>query len=221
MQRGVRLTTESFIDKAKLVHGEKYHYDTVVFSKTKEKVLIVCPKHGEFSQRADVHLAGHGCPKCSPFVKTSFKDFCARQQQVHGDFFTYIEESYNGLIPNMRIVCPIHGEFIKSPNNHLQGQSCPACNRDNLGLYILKCQYTDLVKIGVTSELHRRLKELPKTLSIVLWKPSANAFNIEATIHKQYNNSREDYPTYFGGSTEFFRLTDKELEQVLHYLKTV
>lgn len=90
MQRGVRLTTESFIDKAKLVHGEKYHYDTVVFSKTKEKVLIVCPKHGEFSQRADVHLAGHGCPKCSPFVKTSFKDFCARQQQVHGDFFTYI-----------------------------------------------------------------------------------------------------------------------------------
>lgn len=221
MQRGVRLTTEIFIDKAKLVHGEKYHYDTVVFSKTKEKVLIVCPKHGGFSQRADVHLSGHGCPKCSPFVKTSFKDFCARQQQVHGDFFTYIEESYNGLIPNMRIVCPIHGEFIKSPNNHLQGQGCQACDREGLGLYLLKCTDTGLVKIGVTSQLHRRLKELPKTLEVLLWLPHTSAYHIEAVLHKKYQTTRTDYPVQFGGRTEFFRLTDEELDQILQYLETV
>ena len=220
MQRGVRLTTESFIDKAKLVHGEKYHYDTVVFSKTKEKVLIVCPKHGEFSQRADVHLAGHGCPKCSPFVKTSFKDFCARQQQVHGDFFTYIEESYNGLIPNMRIVCPIHGEFIKSPNNHLQGQGCQACDREGLGLYLLKCTDTGLVKIGITNNLKQRMSSIGGKLGYLHHITVDSPRNLEKQLHKKYQAYNEFNPTVNNGGTEFFKLTDQQLYELIQYLNS-
>ena len=30
----------------------------------KEKVIIICPIHGEFLQSPDGHLRGQGCPEC-------------------------------------------------------------------------------------------------------------------------------------------------------------
>ena len=219
MQRGVRLTTKTFIEKAKAVHGDYYDYINVIFSRTKDKVQLLCPKHGEFLQRADVHLEGHGCPKCSPFVKTSFNDFCMRQNKIHNNFFSYIEDSYNGLVPKMRINCPLHGEFTKSPNNHLQGQGCPSCKgRDLLGLYLLRCTDSGLTKIGVTSSLVRRLKELPNTLEIVYWKQNNKAFELEQMLHSKYSMLRQNHPKVFGGRTEFFRLTEEELDNLVQFL---
>lgn len=59
------MTKEEFIKKAIVKHGNFYNYDKVdnlIFSK--DKVCIVCPKHGDFFQRQDIHLSGKGCPKC-------------------------------------------------------------------------------------------------------------------------------------------------------------
>ena len=30
----------------------------------RSKILIVCPRHGEFWQRAQSHILGNGCPEC-------------------------------------------------------------------------------------------------------------------------------------------------------------
>lgn len=57
-------TTESFIKKARAVHGTKYNYNLVHFTRNKDKVEIVCPIHGQFWQEANSHLQGHGCPRC-------------------------------------------------------------------------------------------------------------------------------------------------------------
>ncbi len=57
-------TTEDFIQKARLIHGEKYDYSKTVYTKRSENTTIICPKHGEFSQRAGNHLSGGGCPLC-------------------------------------------------------------------------------------------------------------------------------------------------------------
>lgn len=56
--------TEKFIQKAKEKHGDFYDYSNVDYKGSKEKVEIVCPKHGSFWQRADAHLGGKGCPQC-------------------------------------------------------------------------------------------------------------------------------------------------------------
>lgn len=58
-------TTLSFIEDAKKIHGEKYDYSKVVYINNREKVLIICLNHGEFYQKAYVHLQGAGCPQCS------------------------------------------------------------------------------------------------------------------------------------------------------------
>lgn len=57
-------TKESFIDKARKVHGNKYDYSKIEYINAKTKVCIICPKHGEFWQRPVSHLKGNCCPYC-------------------------------------------------------------------------------------------------------------------------------------------------------------
>jgi hypothetical protein len=59
------LTTDEFIEKAKLIHGDKYDYSLVDYKFRKIKINIVCKKHGEFKQTPHNHLHGAGCPKCN------------------------------------------------------------------------------------------------------------------------------------------------------------
>lgn len=60
-----RNSLENFISLAKQVHGDKYDYSKVKYINNHTEVCIVCPKHGEFWQKPNVHLLNHGCPKCS------------------------------------------------------------------------------------------------------------------------------------------------------------
>ena len=51
-----KLTTQEFIDKAKKIHGDKYGYSKVEYIKSASKVCIICSKHGEFWQIANVSI---------------------------------------------------------------------------------------------------------------------------------------------------------------------
>lgn len=57
-------TTEEFIKKARLVHGNRFEYSFVDYKGSKTKVLIICPIHGVFEQTPHNHLQGCGCPVC-------------------------------------------------------------------------------------------------------------------------------------------------------------
>ena len=58
-------TKEAFIEKAILIHNNKYSYDDVEYVDCRTPVLIKCPVHGDFEQIPYYHLQGHGCPKCA------------------------------------------------------------------------------------------------------------------------------------------------------------
>ena len=60
-----KMTTEDYVMRCIEVHGDKYDYSLVGYNDINEKVTIICPKHGEFTQIANSHLRGQGCPKCS------------------------------------------------------------------------------------------------------------------------------------------------------------
>jgi hypothetical protein len=60
-----KLTIDLFIEKARLIHGNKYDYSLVQYTNNRAKINIICPKHGIFVQVAKSHLSGAGCPKCS------------------------------------------------------------------------------------------------------------------------------------------------------------
>jgi hypothetical protein len=59
-------------------------------------------------------------------LKTT-EEFIRRAKKVHGDKYDYSKVEYKGTHTKVCIICPIHGEFFQTPNNHLHGQGCLAC----------------------------------------------------------------------------------------------
>lgn len=58
-------TNEQFIQKAKEIHGNQYDYSKVEYKNSHTKIIIVCPKHGQFEQIPDSHIRGSSCFICS------------------------------------------------------------------------------------------------------------------------------------------------------------
>lgn len=65
-----RDTLDDFIIKAHKKHDSKYIYLDSEYKNNKSTIRVVCPVHGEFSQIANDHLNGCGCPSCA---NSSFK----------------------------------------------------------------------------------------------------------------------------------------------------
>ena len=59
-----RKSFEEFVAEANTKHSNKYSYDKASYTKTGDKTIITCEKHGPFKQNVASHLTGCGCPKC-------------------------------------------------------------------------------------------------------------------------------------------------------------
>lgn len=124
----MRGTTESFIEKARKVHGDKYDYSLVDYVTSGDVVKIICKKHEVFEQIAHNHLIGRGCARCA--VKNDafdMTDFVERANAVHDNKYDYSLAIYSGYKRKMKIICREHGVFEQDPNNHLQGKGCSVC----------------------------------------------------------------------------------------------
>ena len=53
---GKQLTTENFIERSRLVHGNRYDYSLVQYAGIFRKVKIICSEHGIFEQIAGNHI---------------------------------------------------------------------------------------------------------------------------------------------------------------------
>ena len=63
--RNIVPTTKEWIEKAKIIHGDKYDYSKVNYIRSNNKVIINCKQHGEFEQTPGNHLQKKGCNKCN------------------------------------------------------------------------------------------------------------------------------------------------------------
>jgi hypothetical protein len=131
-----KLTLREFLKRARLVHGDKYDYSKITYLYESDKITIVCKKHQiEFQQSVHKHLAGQGCRKCSNEengnrCRTRVSDFIKKARAIHGDKYNYDEIEYKNNHANIKINCPIHGDFYQTPGNHIHKtnpQGCPEC----------------------------------------------------------------------------------------------
>lgn len=130
-----RLTTEEFIEKARLIHGSRYGYDRVVYVANKEKITITCPEHGDFEQRSYSHLSGCGCPKCrSAGLRLTTEEFISKARVVHGDRYDYDHVVYVRTSDKVTITCSDHGDFEQKPKDHLNGSGCAKCRDEGFRL---------------------------------------------------------------------------------------
>jgi len=126
-----RLTTEEYVAKCKLSHGDRYDYSVTTYIDDKVKVAINCRIHGVFYQRPSDHRRGFGCPTCSGNAKGTTETFIEKARKIHGDFYDYSKTLYLSLEGEVIIICPKHGEFLLKPRYHLYGTAvgCSKCRR--------------------------------------------------------------------------------------------
>ena len=136
-----KLTTQEFLEKAILVHGNRYDYSNVVYVRNRDKICIICRKHGEFLQTPNAHLNGQNCPKCRGKnssvglkekeilkLKTTTVSLIEKLKKVHGEQYDYSLVEYTGSYNKIKVICRLHGEFLISLYHHLKGSGCKICN---------------------------------------------------------------------------------------------
>ena len=133
-----KLTTEDFIIKAKLTHGDKYDYSLAIYSGVNAKIKIICKLHGEFKQSAKCHINGYNCTKCSNKYKKDTAYYINQAKIIHGELYDYTNVNYKNTNYKIEIICKIHGIFKQSAKKHLNGQGCPICKNSKGELAISK-----------------------------------------------------------------------------------
>ena len=79
------------------------------------------------------------------------EQFIKDAREVHGDKYDYSKVEYVNSKAKVCIICPIHGEFWQTPNNHLRGNNCPLCRNEKLSK---KFSLTKEKFIGLAKEVH-------------------------------------------------------------------
>ncbi len=124
--------TDTFAEKAKKIHTQKYDYSKSNYKSAQTKIEIICPEHGSFWQTPNGHLGGKGCKKCaadlaSKRYRMTDAEFIAKAQSIHGDKYDYRKVEYKLSRTKVEIICPVHGSFWQTPNSHVSGLGCDKC----------------------------------------------------------------------------------------------
>lgn len=204
-----KYTLEEFITKAREVHGDNYDYSKVVYTFIHDKVLITCPKHGDFEQRAGSHLAGYRCVKCAvEGTRLSTDVFIANAREVHGDRYDYSKVVYQGNKQKVEIICPKHGSFFQKPNAHISAKAgCRFCLESRGEMGVQKC----LDKYGINYIREYKIK--PYLYRYDFYLPDLNIFI-------EYNGIQHYKPVEtFGGEEAFLKVVenDKTKKMIVNY----
>jgi hypothetical protein len=117
----------NFIEKAKIMHKDKYDYSLVKYVNAKTKIKIICLIHGEFMISPEKHLSGGQCQKCSGKYRPTTNEFIERVKLIHKDKYNYSTVDYINSKTKINIICPLHGNFKQTPSTHILGKGCNKC----------------------------------------------------------------------------------------------
>jgi hypothetical protein len=125
-----KITTQEFIQKAKLIHGEnKYDYTSVNYINNATNITLICKKHGIFLQSPSVHIKGSGCPKCAAIKMSGIDNFKEKANLIHNGKYDYSKANYVNNSTKIDIICIEHGVFTTTPNSHLSKKiGCHKCS---------------------------------------------------------------------------------------------
>ena len=213
-------TTEEYLQLFSKVHNNKYDYQGIShIPDSKVALPIKCPVHGVFHQSANTHQQGHGCQKCQGVHKKTTQEQITDFITVHGAQYDYEQVNYINSYTNVDVKCKIHGKFSISPTNHLTGTGCPKCTYKAPDiLYLFKCTKSNLIKIGITTNVAKRLKQVGPTMVLIKDFPLHDARYYERELHCRYQEYRQANPLQCSGITEFFRLSEPQLEELICFL---
>jgi hypothetical protein len=126
------LGKERFIEKSSDIFHSYYSYNNVSYVNNNTKVLITCPKHGDFLCTPANHLKGRGCPICKSehyvgetklywLLKDAFKEE-EIYRQYRADWLSNCK-SIDFFIPNYKIAIEHQGQQHFESVEHFGGEN--------------------------------------------------------------------------------------------------
>lgn len=222
------LSQEDWINRAKQVHGNKYDYSKVVYKKAKEKVCIICSKHGEFWQTPDAHTnAKKGCPKCSREQSTLVlleysqnrnkqckESFQEKANKIHNYEYEYLEE-YKTAMEKIKVrhkLC--NHEFYITPHNHIiNREGCPICSRSKGEQQIIKILNANNINYIYQYEINIDTAINPSG------KAHIDFYLPDKKIAIEYNGIQHYQPIHFFGGQVKFNQQQQRDNYVRNYCK--
>ena len=137
-------TREKWIAMATERWEGKYNYSKVVWNGVKNKIIIICPEHGEIDMLPNDHVAKRkgntGCRHCgsqnkNKDRKVTWEQFLQRANKKFKSKYTYDASSWTEFTAEVKYTCPIHG--LKSQQGHVHlgtrenNMGCDECGREH------------------------------------------------------------------------------------------
>lgn len=120
--RGInKHSKESFVIIANKIHDYKYDYSKTEFKKITDDIVIICSKHGEFTQRANNHIhLQNGCPSCAKATQSSKPEkeiFDFIKKNYDKEIITHDRKILNGkeidiYLPDLKLGFEYHGLYF-------------------------------------------------------------------------------------------------------------
>lgn len=154
--KSYKKNNSDFIESAKLKHNNFYSYSKTIYQKSNEKIIIICPKHGEFKQIANDHLRGSGCQECSGVKNLNKKELIQKFNIKHNNVYKYDLTDYTNVNSIIKIKCDTHGWFDMKVKYHNTGSGCPNCINYSKGEEKI---FDILTKNNINFEQNKRFKE--------------------------------------------------------------
>ncbi len=219
--------TENFINECKIIHNNKYDYSKVIYKASREKIIIICPNHSEFQQTASNHKKGQGCPICRSScnkidydkkIKPGLERFIHKSQLIHGDKYDYSKVNYKSCKENIEIICPEHGNFITSPDSHInQKTGCKECKLPKITTenFIEELKIIHNNKYDYSKTIYTKSKNL-----IIIICPDHGEFKKTANAHKKGDGCSKCYGNYSFTNEEFIKRVSLVHNNKYDYSKT-
>ncbi len=124
---------ETFVKECAETHKGYYSYEKTKYVSAVASVIITCPIHGDFTQRAATHHKGSGCSLCGELRRKQSQtkpeeEFLEEADTTHKYRYDYSKVVYVKSAAKVIIGCPVHGDFKQLAGIHIKGAGCPICS---------------------------------------------------------------------------------------------
>ena len=142
-------TQEIFIEKMRKKFGNDVSFEKTVYVQSNQPVTITY-KGEDFTATPNRLLTKFKFKKYSRGKVVDTETLIKEASKIHNNKYDYSKSQFKGSKTKVCIICPEHGEFWQTPEQHLKGRGCQACG------HIKTCDHTR----GNTEDFVKRAKEI-------------------------------------------------------------
>ena len=112
--------------------------------------------------------------------------FIQKSNVVHNGKYDYTKSHYINALTKLYIICPVHGDFLIRPNNHLNGQGCKKCGIErrvqnkpkSSGIFIVDAQQIHHIKYN-----YSKINYIDNSTKIEIICPEHGSFWMRPNSH--------------------------------------